>query len=104
MTEHFLVQIPKDGELNHQLRYQALPGEKADIYVKVGNDWRKVRTEEFGGYQLFDTSGNTVEFAASVEKNPYTRYIMIGAVCAASGPLLLVLAAFIRKKKRHRND
>ncbi len=99
--EHFVIEIPKDGELNHQIRYQPLPEENTTIYLKVGNDWRKVETEEFGGYELFDSSGNTVELVVSAQKD-YSEYIKIAYIAggALGALILLLIVAKISKRRK----
>lgn len=99
VTEHFVVEIPKDGELNHKLRFQPGSDRKTDIHVKVGSEWRKMKTEEFGGYLLFDTSGNTVEFLVSEERG-INRYYIIAA--AAGGAIVLLILILIIAKARKR--
>ena len=102
VTEHYIVEIPKDGALTHTMRYQPLPDKQVVIYTKTGNDWRRVKMEEYAGYQLFETSGNTVELAVSTIEEGNERYIIIAASVAA-GIIVLILLLIIHgrnKKKR----
>ncbi|MCR4657792.1 MAG: hypothetical protein K5770_16440, partial [Lachnospiraceae bacterium] len=105
--EHFIIEIPKDGELNHQIRYQPLPEENTTVYVKVGNDWRKADTEEFGGYELFDSSGNTVELVVSAQWD-YDKYLRIaytaGGILGALILLLIIVKIGKHRKRRLLNS
>ncbi|HAG69501.1 MAG TPA: hypothetical protein DCL38_05965 [Lachnospiraceae bacterium] len=95
VTEHFLIKLPKDGELNHRLRFQPLKEQTVEIYVKVGNEWRKLDTEKYGDYELFDTSGNTVELIIASEQG--RSRLLIIAAAAGGVVLLLILFVIIRK-------
>ncbi len=105
------MDIPKDGELYHTVRYQPLNDkETITVSVKVGNEWRKVDTEEFGIYKLFDTSGNRVEILVTGKKTIEKRYIIIGAAVVAVILLIIILVIRglikkrIRKRKRKRAE
>ncbi len=101
VSEHYSVAIPKDGELNHLIRYQPESSEDdIAVYVKVGNDWRKTATEEFGMYRTFDTSGNQVELVVTRTNTIDEKYIIIASV--AGGILILILIILVVKRIRKR--
>ena len=93
VSEHYSVTIPKDGELNHLIRYQPENGDdETTIYVKVGNEWRKTDTQQFGIYRTFDTSGNQVELVVTRTNTVDKKYIIIAA---ASGTILILIILII---------
>ncbi|MBQ7563478.1 MAG: hypothetical protein IJT16_05755 [Lachnospiraceae bacterium] len=104
VTEHYVASIPDDGTLTHTLRYQPLPGEEVLIYTRVGNEWRKVKTREYAGYELFDASGNTVEFAVSAVEGIDQKYILIGVAAAAVVLIVLFLIIYGHIKRKRRSQ
>ncbi len=107
VSEHYSVTIPKDGELSHLVRYQ--PQNMEDdiaVYIKVGNDWRKTDTQEFGLYRTFESSGNQVELVITETQTTDKKYIIIAA---AAGTILILIILFIvirgiRKRARVRKN
>lgn len=101
LTECWQIEIPDDGAVSHQIRYQAPQGETegVEIYVQDGNGWQKAETELMGIYHLFPAEGNSVKIAVSVTQKSlmdYLVYIVAGGVVA----LLLVIALIVHKKKK----
>ena len=102
LTECWQIEIPDDGALSHQVRYQAPQGqtEGVEIYVQDAAGWHKAETELMGIYHLFTVEGSSVKIAVSVTEKgimDYIVYIVVGGVV-----LLLVIVLLIRKKKKKR--
>ena len=102
LTECWQIEIPDDGALSHQVRYQAPQGqaEGVEIYVEDAAGWHKAETELMGIYHLFPVEGSSVKIAVSVTEKgikDYIVYIIVGGVV-----LLLVIVLLIRKKKKKR--
>ncbi|MDE7430186.1 MAG: hypothetical protein K2N00_13145, partial [Lachnospiraceae bacterium] len=102
LTECWQIEIPDDGALSHQVRYQAPQGqtEGVEIYVEDAVGWHKAETELMGIYHLFTVEGSSVKIAVSVTEKSikdYIVYIVVGGVV-----LLLVVVLLIRKKKKKR--
>lgn len=102
LTECWQIDIPDDGALSHQVRYQAPQGqtEGVEIYVQDAAGWHKAETELMGIYHLFSVEGGSVKIAVIVTEKgimDYIVYIVVGGVV-----LLLVVILLIRKKKKRR--
>ena len=102
LTECWQIDIPDDGALSHQVRYQAPQGqtEGVEIYVQDAAGWHKAETELMGIYHLFFVEGGSVKIAVIVTEKgimDYIVYIVVGGVV-----LFLVIVLLIRKKKKKR--
>lgn len=102
LTECWQIEIPDDGALSHQVRYQAPQGrtEGVEIYVQDAVGWHKAETELMGIYHLFTVEGSSVKIAASVTEKSIMDYIVY--IVAGGVVLLLVIVLLIRKKKKKR--
>lgn len=101
-TERWVVEIPDDGNVSHQIRYQAPDGqtEDVDIYVKKDGVWVQADTELMGIYHLFTVEGTEAEIAVCVHEKSITDYLIY--VIPAAAVVLVVVILLIRKGRKKR--
>lgn len=102
LTECWRIEIPDDGAVSHQVRYQAPKSqtEGVEIYVEDAAGWRKAETELMGIYYLFPVEGNSVKIAVSVTEKGIRDYIVY--IVAGGVVLLLGIGWILRKKGKKR--
>lgn len=102
LTECWQIEIPDDGAITHQIRYQAPQGKTdgVEIYVQGADGWKRAETELMGIYFLFPAEGNSVKIAVNVEEKGIMDYIVF--IAAGAAVLLLVIVLIVRKKRKKR--
>lgn len=101
ILEYWQIAFPEDGNVSHQIRYQA-PQRQTEgiaVYVKNGGEWMQAETQMMGIYYLFTIDGNEAEIVICNEAGGIMDYLvyMIAGVLAAT---LLVVVIVIRHRKK----
>ncbi|MCM1122229.1 MAG: hypothetical protein NC416_06580 [Eubacterium sp.] len=96
-TEHWTIEIPDDGEENHQIRYQAPEGqtEGVTVYVMQDGGWVRADTELMGIYHLFTVVGTEAEIAVCVHEKSVTDYLIYIIPAAV---IVLIAVVFLARK------
>lgn len=102
-AEVWYVECPEDGNVIHQIRYQAPDGQTkgVTIYVKDSNIWQQADTEMMGIYYLFQIEGSQAQIAVVVTETNQALYWALGAIVVL---LLIIAIVLFRKKKKKRRE
>lgn len=101
-TERWRIEIPDDGNVTHQIRYQAPNGqtEGVTIYVKKDVAWVQADTELMGIYHLFTVEGTEAEIAVCVREKSIKEYLTYMIPVAVVVLVIVILLIVKERKKR----
>lgn len=100
VVEQWTLNIPADGQSEHQVHYLAPDGntEHTSIYVRQDSGWKKVSTTVYGSYLVFPVSGTEAEIAAVSELSVWWAWAILALLVAV---ILVVLVLLVRKIVKH---
>ncbi|MDE6845082.1 MAG: hypothetical protein K2J99_04870 [Lachnospiraceae bacterium] len=101
-TESWVIEIPDDGNENHQIRYQAPEGqtEGVTVYVRRDGGWIQANVELMGIYHLFTVEGTETQIAVCVREKSITDYLIY--IIPAAVVVLIVIILLVRKIRKKR--
>lgn len=100
--EEYVLAIPDDGAMAHQIRYQMPEGaESVTVMLGEGNSYEETECGTYGKYITFSAPGNevVVRIIEDRKDNGSKLWIPIGAGACALAAAGVVTAIVIRKKK-----
>lgn len=92
------VTVPEDGEAAHLIHLRK-PDKTKDyqLYVKTGDNWKKVDSTVDGSYLVFSAEGSLFQAALQKEGGSGVLWIVLAAAAAVAAAAVLVI---VKKKKK----